>query len=502
MTDMASWIVYVRRSAKRASSADVSDETQEAMSRAVLPAGATVEVIRDSGGHQSGATPDRDGYQELLSRLRSGRVAGIVVYDLSRLHRNTLNMLTLSAELERRRVPLLIATMPSASFDGAQGRFLFGQLALAAQLQRDMDSDRAVRLHRSIFEAGGHRGLDPFGYRTARDEHGVIVKPRSLEVVPEEAEVVRRIWTEVATRSTSEIAAGLNRDGIRHRADRPWTRDAVKDIIRRGRLYLGLVTEGRGATAETRPGRHPAIIDQATFRDGMAGADARVRGRVRRSTRHRVYLLAGVLTCATCHRRMHGQASLSRGREWRYYRCRHCDGGALVADAVEADLIDALRSGVLPDHVIDRTRERLRERLALPGDTGRARRALVARRARNAQLFEWGHREEAEYRAVAADIERELAMLPSGDRLALFDRNRALMVAMATSVDRATPDELRELVGMLVAGAEVHAGTLAIDWSGPARPFFAGRAAVGVAPPDGHEPPLPEAEGWYLEGVA
>lgn len=500
MAGMARWVVYVRRSAKRATSADVSDETQEAASRAVIPNGATVEVIRDSGGHQSGATADRDGYQELLARLRAGSVAGIAVYDLSRLHRNIRNMLDLSAELERRRVPLLVATMPAASFDGANGRFLFGQLALAAQWQRDMDSDRATRLHRAIFESGGHRGLDPFGYRTALAPDGHPARPRTLVIVPEEAEVVRRIWGEVATRSTRAIADGLNRDGISHRSARPWTRDAVKDIIRRGRLYLGLVTEGRDATAETRQGRHPAIISQATYRDGMAGAGMRVRGRVRRSARHRVYLLAGVLTCEGCHRRMHGQASLSRGQEWRYYRCRHCEAGAVVAEQVEAELKEALRSAVLPSHVIDRSRERLRERLAVPSDSGRVRAGLEARRQRNAQLFEWGHRTEAEYRAVAADIERDLALLPSGDRLALFDRNRALMVSMAASVDRATPDELRELVGMLVAAAEVRAGTLAIDWTGPARPFF---GAVGMEPPGGHEPPLPiAAEGWYIEGAA
>jgi DNA invertase Pin-like site-specific DNA recombinase len=497
MADVGAWVIYIRRSAKRATSADVSDETQEAAARAVLPPGATVAVIRDSGGHQSGATTDRDGYQELLAGIRAGRVAGIAVYDLSRLHRNIRNMLDLSAELERRRIPLLVATMPTASFDGANGRFLFGQLALAAQWQRDMDSDRAVRLNRSIFEAGGHRGLDPFGYRTIPGS-----RPRTLEVVEHEADVVRRIWRELASRPTAEIADGLNRDGVRHRADRPWTRDAVKDIVRRGRLYLGLVTEGRGPTAETRPGRHPAIIDQATYRDGLAGAEQRVRGRVRRSTRHRVYLLAGVLTCAGCGHRMHGQASLSRGREWRYYRCRHCPAGAVPAETVEAELRDTLRTGVLPDAVIDRTRERLRERLALPSDAGRARRALETRRDRNAQLFEWGHRDEATYRSTLADIERELALLPSGDRLALFDRNRSLMVGLATSVDRATPDQLRELVGMLVAAAELRDGSLSLDWTGPARPFFAPRAAVGMAPPDGSDPPLPQAVAWYLEEAA
>ena len=46
---MSTYLVYVRRSQKLASAADVSDETQEAVARSLLPPGATCEVIRDSG---------------------------------------------------------------------------------------------------------------------------------------------------------------------------------------------------------------------------------------------------------------------------------------------------------------------------------------------------------------------------------------------------------------------------------------------------------------------
>ena len=106
MASVARWVVYVRRSYRRADSAAVSDEAQEAAARSLIPRDAEVDVIRDSGGHRSGATTDRDGYQELLARLRSGAVDGIAVYDLSRLHRNALNMLALSQELERRAVTL------------------------------------------------------------------------------------------------------------------------------------------------------------------------------------------------------------------------------------------------------------------------------------------------------------------------------------------------------------------------------------------------------------
>ena len=70
---VAQHVIYVRRSYKEATAADVSDEMQEAACRAVLPAGASVRVISDSGGHQSGFSSARDGYQALLAAVAAGR---------------------------------------------------------------------------------------------------------------------------------------------------------------------------------------------------------------------------------------------------------------------------------------------------------------------------------------------------------------------------------------------------------------------------------------------
>ena len=55
---------------------------------------------------------------------------------------------------------------------------------------------------------------------------------------------------------------------------------------------------------------------------------------------------------------------------------------------------------------------------------------------------------------------------------------------------------------MLVAAAKVRDGSLSIDWTGPARPFFAARAAVGMVPPDGLEPPESAHLAWYVEEAA
>ena len=125
-------LIYIRRSYKRADAADVSDVTQEEVARSLLPPGVGIDVIRDSGGHQSGATGERDGYQRLLARLRSGGVRFLAVYDLSRLARNVTLMVNLRDELERRQVTLLAGNLPNTKRDSAAGRFMFNMLVSAA----------------------------------------------------------------------------------------------------------------------------------------------------------------------------------------------------------------------------------------------------------------------------------------------------------------------------------------------------------------------------------
>ena len=98
----------------------------------------------------------------------------------------------------------------------------------------DIDSERMTRIQRQLFEAGRHRGHDPYGYRSLRDGEENLVHPRQLVIVPEEAAVVRRVFRELSQRSYAEVADMLNREGLLRRG--PWSRDSIKDIVRRGRV--------------------------------------------------------------------------------------------------------------------------------------------------------------------------------------------------------------------------------------------------------------------------
>jgi DNA invertase Pin-like site-specific DNA recombinase len=466
-------LVYVRRSYKGSADADVSDEVQEAACRALLPAGAQVRLISDSGGHQSGATADRDGYQALLRAVAMGEAAAIVVYDLSRLARNARLMLDLHHELERRQVPLLVANMPGARFDGATGRYLFGQLCLAAQLQRDLDSERMTGIQRRLFEDGRQRGHDPYGYRSRRDPSGALCHPRELLIEPDEAAVVRRIWTELVAYSLIDVADRLNHDGVPARSGGIWTRDAVKDILRRGRLYLGYVVEKRGR--DERPGRHERILSEAEYGRTIAAIAARRRvGNKPKPFRH--YVLRGLIHCA-CGTKMRGEAHLQRGTERRYYRCPTlgCRARRSPAELVEGQVLAAIAEAVLPGSVIDVARTELRRRLETPEvvTASRQRPRLLNRLEQLKKQHGWGDLTDADYQAQRDAVRASLAALPDDDRIRSFDAYRARLLALPEAIAVASPARREELCRILVERVVVRDREVAaIDWTPPARPFF------------------------------
>ena len=469
---VAQHLIYVRRSYKEATAADVSDELQEAACRALVPAGAPVRVISDSGGHQSGYTADRDGYRALLALISSGQAAAVVVYDLSRLNRNARLMLDLKHELERREVPLLVVNLPGTRFDGATGRYMFGQFCLASQFQRDLDSERMTGMQRRLFEDGRPRGHDPFGYRSLRDDEGNLVRPRQWEIVPEEATVIRRVFDELTRHSLVEVARMLLAEGVPHRG-KPWTRESVKDIHRRERVYLGYVVEKRGR--DERPGRHEPILTEADVRRTRDAVDGRTRAG-RKPGPYRTYALRGLLTCS-CGTRMRAWAHVQRKTDTRYYRCpMRCGSRQVRADAIEAEMFARIARCVLPDRVIDRARSELRRRVETPQIVSavKQRERLEGRLAALKKQHGWGDLSDRDYLASRDEAMAALSRLPDGDRVIAFDGHRARLLAVADAIASASPERQEELCRIVVEGVVVHDREVtSITWTAPLRPFLA-----------------------------
>ena len=116
----------------------VSDKDQtEALQVDALNAAGCDEIYCDHG--VSGATSERSGLNDLLDSLEEGDT--LVVWKLDRLGRSTIHLLQLLSDLRDRGVDFQAITQ-GIDTTTAVGRMVYGQLAVFAEYERNLISER------------------------------------------------------------------------------------------------------------------------------------------------------------------------------------------------------------------------------------------------------------------------------------------------------------------------------------------------------------------------
>src|SRR5215211_6795322 len=151
------------------------------------------EIYKDDG--ISGTIPlhERPTGRRLLEDAREGKFGTVIVYKLDRLGRSLLVIVDAHDRLETCGVSLRSATEPIDTSNPG-GRLIFQMLASFAEYDRENIAERTqAGLHRAL-RNGRFIGRLPYGYRADEDAR--------LQVVPEEAAVVREILRNIADGST------------------------------------------------------------------------------------------------------------------------------------------------------------------------------------------------------------------------------------------------------------------------------------------------------------
>lgn len=181
-----------------------------------------------------------------LTKLRQGvigkKYAAYAVYCLDRLSREPTHLAVLFDEAERHGVAILSATEEIDSTP--EGELLRNIRGYVAKVERVKILDRTARGTQRLLDQNKLicSGVARFGYRYNKEN-------RSREIVPEEAEIVRRIFQERATgKSLRQIWIGLNNDNIPSPAEwrgkvfkrgkTSWTKDTITKILN-DKSYIG-----------------------------------------------------------------------------------------------------------------------------------------------------------------------------------------------------------------------------------------------------------------------
>lgn len=268
----------------------------------------------EDGGY-SGGNIVRPGLQELLADVGKGQIDIIVVYKIDRLTRSLTDFVKLNDLLDKHQVSFVAVTQ-QFNTSTSMGRLTLNVLLSFAQFEREVAGERI----RDKFAASKKKGIwmggpIPLGYRAEK---------RQLHVVPEEAEVVRHLYSRyLAVKSVQLLQKELSEQGIRSKVRKSkdgqikggivMVRGAIRHMLKNP-LYLGLIRNGK----ELHQGQHEAIVNQEQFDAVQATLNSQSPGEKARSKRPTNTLLKGIVFDATGNR-LQPNFCNKKGKRYHYY---------------------------------------------------------------------------------------------------------------------------------------------------------------------------------------
>lgn len=270
----------------------------------------------------------RPAYQRLLTDIRAGQIARVVVYDLDRLTRRPIEVEEFIELADTHSVALAsvggdvdLATDNGRMFARIKGAVARGEVERKAARQKAAGRQRAER--------GLPWGQRPFGY----DEGAMTVRES-------EAALVRAAYRDALEgRSLSDIAREWNAAGVLTARGTAWSQAKVSGLLRSPR-NAGLRTYN-GEPAGT--AAWPALVDEATWRavDALLGDPSRFSGGGGRARS----LLTGVAGCGLCGETVRRAVRADRqGASLPIYRCSGALHLGRQADEVERAVLALLEA--------------------------------------------------------------------------------------------------------------------------------------------------------------
>ncbi len=486
---------YVRQSKTRQNETNetsLSLDAQEARIRAYCEAQgwALAEVYRD--GDVVGDDPNRPALREAIAAAESGGYEALVVFALSRLARDHILQETIWRRLRAANTRLVSVTEPNADDDMVRG--IMG--VVSAGERKRMGRFLAAAFRQRV-ERGLHHGVAPFGYRQqpkpTDDAEYVSILPD-----PDEAPIVREVFQRYrGGEGSTAIAVDLTQRGITSpRGRATWAASGVLDLLRNP-VYIG---QGR-SRGEVRAGRWEPIVSRAVWDDCQRLLAA--PGRSARTAYPKRSPLQGLIWCG-CGAKMWMAANHPHANGAPAYRFRCSRSGtiarrttkqpdhkrSIMRDVAETVVLEQVRHAL--DHlatvedVLERENARLtaeapdrQERLTT---LTKRRNALEARHARVEAWYLEGRRDAAwaagqdeEIAAELAEVDAELAHVPPAPNPLAFAALQRLLIDTRQQLQRATANDLRNLLLQLGARVEVHDGDVRVLFPPPIAAFLCGR---------------------------
>lgn len=308
-------------------------------------------------------TTQRQGLQDLLTQARKGRIDIILCKSISRLARNTVDLLAIIRELSALGVSVRFER-EGIDTATADGELLLTLLASFAQEESRSLSDNVKWSIQRRFTQGIPNSTLIYGYRW---EDG------QFRVEPREAEAIRLAykWFTQEGISPETITERLNQAGYRSRFGKQIEPNLIRRALRNER-YTGMMVLQKyysSRIGQNNPHRnmgqlpkylvedaHPAIITRELYDAAQAEITRRKQGGWAAIPTINTGCFTARITCAACGKHYQRKSRPKAGGKERYWRCwSACKGNGnpcgghnlretmlqtLVADLLGLDVFD------------------------------------------------------------------------------------------------------------------------------------------------------------------
>lgn len=437
----------------------IADCEELAEARGFAVAGTYVD--NDLSAFNGKARPE---YGRLLADVREGRLDAVIAWHPDRLYRHPRDLETFVETVEA--AGAAVATVQAGELDlsTASGRMVARMLGAAARYEGEHKSERQVRKHRELAEAGKPTGGGdrPFGF----DDDRVTIRKGEARII---REAVAGILAGASLRS---VVLGWADRGVRTPRGGTWSKSSAKRMLTSARI-AGLRSHRGAVIGEA---VWPAIITREEHEAIVAILNDPSR---RREPTPRSYLLTGGLArCGRC-----GAAMVARPNErgGRRYVCARDYGGCNktfhLAETLEAYVRDAVFAALDGPALAA-----MRSQAVEDDDDGLAAEltALETRRREAVEAYGSGAISLRSFQAVDRDlegrIERIRDQLASRARTALAGSLPSNAEALEDWWAAADLERRRQLVGLVVARVEIGPAVSGRNRFDPARVRIAWKA--------------------------
>ena len=230
----------------------------------------------------TGTKDDRPEFQKMLADCRAGKIDMIITKSLTRFARNTVTLLSAVRELKSLEVDVYFEkeNIHTLSTDG---ELMLTLLASFAQEESRSVSENQKWRVRKLFEQGRATNGDALGYR---------FQDGTFHIVPEEAEIVRQIFTDfLSGMGFNAIIKKLNHAGIPARRGGLWSETTIskKNVKNRGELPQYFVENS-----------HDPIISREVFEQTQQELERRMKKFGITRNPHKTTLFTGLIRCGLC----------------------------------------------------------------------------------------------------------------------------------------------------------------------------------------------------------